>query len=100
MPMRTILRKFLAALAQNAADMQHLSDDFAGGQMAHEAHLSCGAKDAAHGAAGLGADAGGGASFKGHEDGFDGLVILKMQQKFAREAVTAVGGDFTGKIPR
>lgn len=65
--------------------------------MAHETHLSGGAKDAAHGAASLGADAGGSPSFKGHEDGFNCLVILKMQEKFTCEAVTAVGGDSYGQ---
>ncbi len=61
----------VARLRQFAGKIEHLRHDFAGGQIAEEAHLPGGAEDAAHGAAGLGADAEGAPLFVFHEHGFD-----------------------------
>ena len=61
--------------------------------MAAEPHLAGGAKNAAHSAANLGADAGGGAALKMHLHSFNGLVVAEAQQKFAGVAVAAVGGN-------
>ena len=59
--------------------MYNLGDYLTGGQMTHEAHLACCAEDTAHGAAGLGADASSSATFKGHENCFDGLIVVQLQ---------------------
>jgi len=61
--------------------------------VAGEAHLPRGAKDAAHGAAYLGADAGCPAPFELHEDGFYRLVVRQNEKIFAGEAVAAVDGE-------
>lgn len=74
---------------EDAADVEDLGDDFAGAEVADEAHLPGGAEDAAHGAAGLGADADGVATVVTHEDGFDGLAVAEFEEEFAGEAVAA-----------
>ena len=66
------------ALPESAANVKDLCDDFAGSEVANEAHLARGAEYAAHGTAGLGADAGGEASVVAHEDGFDGLAVVEF----------------------
>ena len=55
--------------------MQHLKDNLADAEVAKETHLPGGAKDAAHGAARLGADTEGTPLVVTHEDGFDGLAV-------------------------
>lgn len=86
-----------ATCLQEAVYEEGLGDDFAGGEVTLEAHLAGGAEDAAHGAAGLGADAGGGAAFEFHEDGFDGFAIGEGEEEFAGEAVAAVGAGVDGE---
>jgi len=56
-------------------------------QMADEPHLPGGAKDASHGAAGLGADARGVAARITHEDGLDRLTIGEGEEEFAGLAI-------------
>ena len=74
-------------LLEDAAGVQDLGDDFAGPQVAHEAHLTGGAKYAAHGAAGLGADANGVPTVVSHQDGLDSLTVLQAKQELAGAAV-------------
>jgi hypothetical protein len=58
-----------------AADVQHLRDDFPGGEVAHETHLARGAEHAAHRTSRLGADAGGEATLVFHQHGLDHLPV-------------------------
>ncbi len=81
---------------EDAAGVEDLADDFAGVEVADEAHLAGGAEHAAHGAAGLGADADRVASFVSHEDGFDDLPIGEAEEEFAGESVVAV--DFLDDV--
>jgi hypothetical protein len=79
--------------------VEGLGDDLGGGEVAGVTHLAGGAEDAAHGAADLGADAGGGAAAVAHEHGLDAVGVVQAKQVFAGEAVGGVrllGGD--GKI--
>ena len=57
-----------------------MCDDLATGKIALETHLPRGAKDATHGAAGLGGDAGGAALVVAHEHAFDFAPIGKLEQ--------------------
>ena len=70
--------------------MQHLGDDFAGRELARKTHLPGRAKSAAHGAAGLAADAGGDASGETHQDGLDSPAVGQRQQVFAGKAIGTV----------
>ena len=85
----------LTVLAQNAAGVMHLSNDLTRAQVADKTHLAGGAKDAAHGAACLGADAGGVTAGVAHDDGLDFLAVMQLEEVFARESIAAgrLGGD-------
>ena len=67
-----------------------------GPQMPRESHLSRRAKNAAHRAANLRAEARGEASAKAHHDGLDRLAVREAQEKLPRQPVAArrVGDDF------
>lgn len=78
---------------QHVQHMQHLGHNLAGVQMAHKAHLPGGAEDAAHGAAGLGADAGCETLPVGHDDRFDALAVGQAQQEFARAILALLFGQ-------
>jgi len=95
---RPVAGRRALALAQDAVDMDGLGDDFAGRQVPAEAHLSRGAEDAAHGAAGLAADAGRDPAGKTHQDRFDDRAVFEGQEVFAGEPVGRMGltGDRQG----
>lgn len=65
--------------AMGGGDVEDLADDFAGCEVAFEAHESGEAELAINGAADLGRDAEGVAAILGHEDGFDGFAVVKGQ---------------------
>ncbi len=91
----------LATGSEGAARVMNLCDDFTGPQMPHKAHLARGTKNTAHGAAGLGADAGRVAPGVAHDDGLDLLAIRELEECFLSQSIAAgdVGGD-TGRIER
>lgn len=74
--------------------MEYLGDNLIRAEMAHKAHLSCGAKDAPHGTADLGAETGGVSTCIAHEDRLDRSVIAHLEQILPRESVGTSGlGD-------
>jgi hypothetical protein len=78
---------------QHAFGVEDLGDDFSGAKVSHETHLTGCAKNAAHRAAGLGADANRVARVVTHQHRLNDLAIVEAQKKFAREAIAAE--DFT-----
>ena len=81
--------------------MAHLLHDLPGGQVAGQAHLTCGAERAGHAAAGLGGDAQGGALLVAHEDTLDAHAVVQLPQVLdGAPAVCAQGahrGDELGQ---
>jgi len=75
--------------AQPALGDQHLRHDFPGPQMPHKAHLARGAKDATHGAAGLGAQAGGVAPGIAHDHRLNLLAVVEAKEELLGEAIAA-----------
>tara|TARA_B110000908_G_scaffold48039_1_gene58662 strand:- start:497 stop:994 length:498 start_codon:yes stop_codon:yes gene_type:complete len=71
----------------------HLGHHFSSGEVTLETHLPGSAEDAAHGAAGLAADAGSVAAPVSHEDGFDFLAVVEAEDKFTGAAIAA--GDIS-----
>jgi hypothetical protein len=75
-----------------AGDVHDLRHHLGGRQVPAVAHLPGGAEDAAHRAARLAADAGGGAALEAHEDGLDRLAVGEPEEELAGEAVGGGGG--------
>ena len=75
--------------------IEHLRHDFADSEVAEEAHLPGGAKDAAHGAARLRADAERTPLVVAHEHRLDVLAIWQLEEHFFGTAVagTLLAGD-------
>ena len=74
---------------QHAFRVEDLGDDFSGAEVPHETHLPGRTENAAHRAAGLGADADRVACVVTHQHRFNDLTIVEAQEKFAREAIAA-----------
>jgi hypothetical protein len=72
---------------QPALEVEHLRDDLAGRQVALQAHLRGGAEGAAHGAAGLAADADGVAPVVAHQHRLDQLAIVQAKEGLGGVAV-------------
>ena len=73
----------------------HLADDFARGEIPHDAHQARGAKGAAHGAAHLAGEAQRGALAVGHVNALYLLAIGKAERMFGGAVITGNGfGDF------
>ena len=62
---------------QHAFGVEDLGDDFSGAEVPHETHLTGCAEDAAHRAAGLGADADRVARVVTHQHRFDDLTVIE-----------------------
>jgi hypothetical protein len=79
-----------------AFDMQSLSDDLTWSQVPDKSHLAGGAEDAAHGAPGLSAEAGGEAAGISHEHRLDFLAVAQAEKKLAGPPVGAgsIGNHF------
>ena len=93
--------------------IEHLRHDFADSEVAEEAHLPGGAKDAAHGAARLRADAERAPLVVAHEHRLDVLAIWQLEEDFFGTAVAGmlltgnggamddgVGFQFLNQVPR
>jgi len=74
-----------------AGKIKHLGNDFAGGQVASQAALAGGAKDAAQAAAHLGGDAGRAPLVVAHQHAFQGLPVAQVKEH-SKWVTSAPGG--------
>ena len=90
MPISTILVTRSSVAASSRARVEHLGDDFADAQMAHEAHLAGRTEDAAHRAAGLGANTERAPLLIAHEHRFDELTVGEPKEVLSRLTIAGV----------